>query len=357
VIVVGMSAESSTGRCGDSDHGRATEKTDSILWFGLFLSLRRSRRLSHRCQRQERQRKAAAGARPAHPESPAEDYAIALEWHVAIRLIAIDIDGTLLDGRSHLPEANSLAIQAAVARGVEVALVTGRRFTFALPVAEQIPAPLTMIVNNGALIRSKDGHTFERLLLPHGVARRLLVATQEFRLGTLVLFDRPRENQVIYELLDWSDPLRSGYWRRNIEYLAQVAPLEDCLTEDPIQVMFTGGFAHMREVAQRIQSLDFAQHYSVATTEYESKDFTLVDVLHPHVSKGAALRQWSARQGYSRESVMAIGDNWNDREMLEFAGLPVVMGNAVPDLRADGWHLTGTNDEAGVAQAIGRFVL
>jgi Cof subfamily protein (haloacid dehalogenase superfamily) len=276
---------------------------------------------------------------------------------VAIRLIAIDIDGTLLDSNSQIPLANQRAIAAAVERGIEVALVTGRRFTFALPVAQRIPSPLTMIVNNGALVRSKDGETFERLLLARDVAYRLLEATRDFRLGTLVLFDRARENQVIYERLDWSDPLRSGYWRRNREYIAEVVPLEDCLTEDPIQVMFTGGVVPMREVARRLASLEFARDYSVALTEYEERDFTLVDVLHPQVSKGATLRQWAQRRGYPRETVMAIGDNWNDRAMLEFAGLPVVMGNAVPKLRANGWHVTGTNDEAGVAQALDRFVL
>ncbi|HKM91215.1 MAG TPA: HAD hydrolase family protein, partial [Candidatus Acidoferrales bacterium] len=75
------------------------------------------------------------------------------------------------------------------------------------------------------------------------------------------------------------------------------------------------------------------------------------------VSKGTALRDWAERQGYARDEVMAIGDNFNDRQMLAFAGVPVVMGNSVSELRSDGWHLTGTNDQAGVAQAIERFAL
>jgi len=238
-----------------------------------------------------------------------------------------------------------------------VALVTGRRYTFAMPVAERIPAPLTMIVNNGALVRSKRGETFERQLLDRGSARRVLEATSDFRLGALVLFDRPRENQIIFELLDWADPSRTDYWRRNREYLSEIAHLEDCLTEDPIQVMYTGGVAQMRALAKRLAGSDFANEYSVQMTEYEAKDFTLLDVLHPEVSKGAALRGWAARQGYGSAEVMAIGDNFNDREMLGFAGTPVVMGNSVAELRANGWHVTGTNDEGGVAQAIERFAL
>jgi len=274
---------------------------------------------------------------------------------MAIRLIAIDIDGTLLDSTGQVPEANQRAIAAAVERGIEVALVTGRRYTFAMPVAERIPAALTMIVNNGALVRSKQGETYERLLLPRESARRVLEATTDFRLGALVLFDRPRENQIIFEQLDWADPSRTDYWRRNREYLTEVAHLEDCLTEDPIQVMYTGGVAHMRALAERLAGTGFSGQYSVQMTEYEAKNFTLLDVLHPAVSKGAALRGWTARQGYQSAEVMAIGDNFNDREMLEFAGVPVVMGNSVAELRSNGWHVTGTHDEAGVAQAIERF--
>ena len=276
---------------------------------------------------------------------------------MGIRLIAIDIDGTLLDSRGQVPEANQRAIAAAAARGIEVALVTGRRYTFARPVAERIPAPLTMIVNNGALVRTSEGETHHRLLLEREVARRLLEATTEFRMGTLVLFDRPRENQILYELLDWADPSRTDYWRRNREYLAEIAPLEDCLTEDPIQVMYTGGVERMRSLARHLAALDFAAHFSVQLTEYPARDFTLVDVLHPRVSKGATLEAWSARRGYQRSEVMAIGDNLNDVEMLSFAGRPVVMGNSVPELRADGWFVTATNDEAGVAAAIERFAL
>src|ERR1700738_4874109 len=95
-----------------------------------------------------------------------------------VRLIALDIDGTLLDSRWQISEANRAAIAEATRRGIEVALVTGRRYDFALPVAQQIDSPLTMIVNNGALVRTKDGKTLVRHLLPRNTALRVLEATQ-----------------------------------------------------------------------------------------------------------------------------------------------------------------------------------
>src|SRR5271169_1067192 len=100
---------------------------------------------------------------------------------MAIRLIALDIDGTLLDSRWQLPAANRAAIAEATRRGIEVALVTGRRYDFAMPVARQMDSPLTMIVNNGALIRSNDGHTHVRHLLPRSIAAQVLELTKPWR--------------------------------------------------------------------------------------------------------------------------------------------------------------------------------
>jgi hypothetical protein len=272
-------------------------------------------------------------------------------------MIALDIDGTLLDEHSQLPDANRDAVAAASARGIEIALVTGRRYDFAVPVAQQFPCPLTMIVNNGALVKSSTGETQLVKLLPVAVAARVLDEAFSFREMASVCFNRPRENQVIYERIDYEDPLRGAYFVRNREYLAEMTPLRDCLTEDPIQVMFTGYANQAREVEEFLSHLEFASDYSVATTIYETRDFGLVDVIAPGCSKGATLAEWVRKRGLQREDVMAIGDNLNDVEMLQYAGRPVVMGNSVPQLKTNGWYETLRNDECGVAAAIERFVL
>lgn len=276
---------------------------------------------------------------------------------MGVRLIAIDIDGTLLDSQWHLPEANLQAITQAVSLGVEVVLVTGRRFDFALPVARKLACPLTLIVNNGALIKSQDGTTHLRHLLSRTTARRVLEATADWRSGTAVVFDRARENQVILEILDWNDPPRREYFARNREFLAQVSPLQDCLVEDPIQVMLTGQVASLREAERVLNNVPFRNEFSLAVTVYEARDFSMIDVINPICSKGAALAEWASLRGLTRGEIMAIGDNHNDREMLGFAGVPVVMANGVPELKTLGWHETLTNDEGGVAAAIDRFIL
>lgn len=272
-----------------------------------------------------------------------------------VRLIALDIDGTLLDERSRLPEINRDAVAEAASRGIEVALVTGRRYDFATPIARQFPCPLTMIVNNGALVKSSAGDTHLVNLLDRGIAGRVLDAANGFRELASVCFNRPRKDQVIYERIDWQDPLRGGYFERNREYLAEMSPLQDCLTEDPIQVMFTGYANQVREVESFLSELPFADEFSLAMTVYDHRDFGLVDVIAAGCSKGATLAEWVRRRGWSREDVMAIGDNLNDLEMLQFAGLPVVMGNSVPELKNLGWRETLSNDQGGVAAAIALY--
>jgi hypothetical protein len=274
-----------------------------------------------------------------------------------IRLVAIDIDGTLLDSSWQLPDRNRDAICAAADAGVEVAVVTGRRYDFARPILGLLPCPVTAIVSNGAIVRSPDGATQLRHLLARAVAQSVLDATRAYRDGAAIIFDRPRDGQVVFERIDWTHPSRRGYAERNREFILEVEPLESALTEDPVQVMFNGSVAPMRSLVDLLRALPSSRGFTVAVTEYADRDFSLVDVLPAGCTKGATLAEWARRQGYGRDEVMALGDNLNDLEMLEAAGLPVVMGNAVPALLERGWAVTGTNDEAGVAAAIHRFVL
>ena len=269
-----------------------------------------------------------------------------------VRLIGIDIDGTLLDSTGRMPEANCTAIHDAVAAGVHIALATGRSYPFARPVADVLPPGISLIVSNGAVERRMDGSTLARRLLDRNVARSVLDGTRDQRHAAALIFDRDADRQVVYETMDWDHPGRQRYWSRNHSHIAQSVPLEDALIEDPIQVMFNGGVNDMRALFDRLRNELSA--CSILMTEYVSRDFSLVDVTSEEATKGRALA-WRAEQlGLGPDEVMAIGDNFNDVEMLEFAGHPVVMGNAVEDLRSRGWHVTGHQDDAGVAQAIRR---
>jgi Cof subfamily protein (haloacid dehalogenase superfamily) len=272
-----------------------------------------------------------------------------------IRLIGIDIDGTLLDRVGRLPEANRDAIRQAVISGVHVSLVTGRSYPFARPVAADLPPDVSLIVSNGAIERRFDGTTLARRMLDRGVAAHVLDRTRHHRDAAAVIFDRDEDRQIVFESMDWEHPGRRAYWTRNHSRIARAEPLEASLDEDPIQVMFNGGVQAMRALARELAEL--AGDFVVALTEYEHRDFSLVDITAPAATKGLALAWRAGQLGLAASEVMAIGDNFNDLGMLEYAGRPVVMGNAVAGLKTRGWHVTSHQDQAGVAEAIHRFVL
>jgi Cof subfamily protein (haloacid dehalogenase superfamily) len=272
-----------------------------------------------------------------------------------IRLIGIDVDGTLLDTRGQIPQANIDAIHDAVRAGIHVTLVTGRSYPFARPVAEPLPQSVTLIVSNGAVERAMDGSRAAQRLLDRRIARAVLDSTRPFRDLAALVFDRDAERQVIFETMDWEHPGRKAYWARNQSLIAQAVPLEEALVEDPIQVMFNGGVEAMRSLHSALHTQ--AEGFAVSLTEYVHRDFSLIDVTAPAATKGRALAWRAARLGLVPAEVMAVGDNFNDLEMLEFAGRPVVMGNATADMKSRGFPTVPTHDEDGLAVAIRRFAL
>lgn len=271
---------------------------------------------------------------------------------VAIRLIAIDIDGTLLDPKFQISAANLETLTRAHAESVEIALVTGRRHNFALPVANALGFDVTLISSNGAVTRSSTGELFHRDLLPADVVRRLLGYMSGFRGNTVLTFDREHKGAIVVESADELNLSIQRWMEKNAEYIEFVTPLEDAVIEDPIQAMFCGNIPRMSAAQKMLLDCDFADKFTVLRTQYDARNLCIVDILNQGCSKGHALERWAGHRGYAREEVMAIGDNFNDVEMLEFAGLPVLMGNACDELKQNGWLLTLGNDESGVAWAV-----
>jgi hypothetical protein len=275
-----------------------------------------------------------------------------------IKLIATDIDGTLLDSRGQIPEANAEAIKEAAERGIEIVIVTGRRFHPARAIAQRLPCEAHLIVSNGALVKSHTGETHLRSLLPISTARHVIEATADFRPCQGVIFDRPAERQVIFERIDWEGPFMGPYLRNHRLEVAEMAPLASCLDgEDPVEIMFIGTCEVIRAAQRTLEAHERRHEYTLALTEYEDRGMSMLDVLRRGVTKATALAAWAKLRGIGPHEVMAIGDNWNDREMLEFAGTPVIMGNAAPELKSLGWRVTLSNDDCGVAAAIRSYAL
>jgi len=270
----------------------------------------------------------------------------------SIRLLATDIDGTLLNPQFQISEGDLAALRRAHAAGIEIVPVTGRRHTFALPIAKQLGFDLWLISSNGAITRSLSGETFHRDLMPAAVCRQLCEAMQGFRGNTVLTFDRETRGAIVIERLDELGSSIRRWLEKNMAYIEFVVPIEKALVTDPVQSMFCGTVTRMAAALQALERSGMDGLVTILRTEYPERDLSMIDVLNAECSKGHALERWASYRGYRREEVMAVGDNHNDVEMLEFAGHPVIMGNACQELRDRGWRVTGGNHECGLAAAL-----
>jgi Cof subfamily protein (haloacid dehalogenase superfamily) len=274
----------------------------------------------------------------------------------SIRLLASDIDGTLLNPQFQIAACDLAAMRRAHHAGIEVVLVTGRRHIFAMPIAKQLGFDFWLISSNGAVTRSLAGETFHRDLMPREICRELCTAMQDFRGHTVLQFDKDTKGAIVLEHLDDLNSSIQRWLEKNMAYIEFVVPLERALVSDPVQAMFCGSMARMSEALAALQASGMGNRVTILRTEYPKRDLSMIDVLNTGCSKGHALERWAAHRGYRREEVMAIGDNHNDVEMLEFAGHPVIMGNACEELRGRGWSVTLGNDQCGVAAAIAELI-
>jgi hypothetical protein len=281
---------------------------------------------------------------------------VAKPFTPSIRLLASDIDGTLLNPQFQISADDLSALRRAHAAGIEIVLVTGRRHTFALPIAQQLGFDLWLISSNGAVTRSLAGETFHRDLMPRQTCRDLCTAMQDFRSHTVLTFDKGTKGAIVLEHLDDLNASIRRWLEKNMAYIEFVVPIENSLLSDPVQTMFCGSMSRMSEALQALEASGMDNRVTILRTEYPERDLSMIDVLNTGCSKGHALERWAAHRGYRRDQVMAIGDNHNDVEMLEFAGHPVIMGNACEELRGRGWSVTLGNDSCGVAAAVGEVV-
>lgn len=280
----------------------------------------------------------------------------------AMQLLAVDVDGTLLDSRHALPPRNAAALAAAARRGVRIVLATGRRFNFVRPIIAGLGCPCLVIASNGALVRvcgagGEPGEEWFRHCLPLETAGGVLAALRRYCDQAVVTLPEAPGRAELYMTPERLPPAPArrafaSWLESNREHLAFVAPLERCLTADPIQLMYGGGMAQVVAIGAELAAGPWGPRLTCLQTLYPQRDLGILDILDAGVDKGAALAAVAARQGVRPEAVLAIGDNYNDLGMLGFAGRAVLMGNAHAAMDRPGWARTADNDHAGVAQAV-----
>jgi 5-amino-6-(5-phospho-D-ribitylamino)uracil phosphatase len=274
-----------------------------------------------------------------------------------IRFLAVDLDGTLLNSRSEVSSANRQALVEAGARGVQILIVTGRRFHSAMQFVKHVPFPVTLISSNGARITDSCGEVQHRNFLPSEIARQILGAAPDYRPYAVAMFDIPGRGQVTMQDNAAADGPLGWYLRNSPEALAQVPDLEAAIRSDPVVVTFGGPPERLEPLETLLRNSPAAGLVNLTWTKYPTRNNSILDVMNLGCSKGAALSLWAARCSVQPSEVMAIGDNYNDLEMLRFAGYPIVMRNCTDGLDGNGWPVTLSNDEDGVAEAIRSYIL
>jgi len=301
----------------------------------------------------------------------------AMKERIHPRLIAIDLDGTLLHSGGYVSPRNRAALALAHAAGIEVVVATGRRHSFALQVLRELNLPTShaLVSSNGTVIRTIGSELLHRSHFSLETARWLVAHADEFRSTLVLTFDlvgtdgHDTRGALVCESYDDLNASIGRWMTSNRDYLAQVTPIEDALNAAaPIQMMLCGTIARM-DAAEALLSahpniaavgaLELPEtEITLHRTAYPDRDLTILDILPAGCSKASALTRLAALRGIEMSEVLAIGDNWNDVPMLEAAGSAVLMANAPADLLAlansdaRDWLIAAHHDDDGVAIAI-----
>ncbi|MGI6604715.1 MAG: Cof-type HAD-IIB family hydrolase [bacterium] len=260
------------------------------------------------------------------------------------RLLALDLDNTLLNAQGEISPGNRRAIQAAQAKGVAVTLATGRMYRSARVFAQDLGVVIPLITYNGALIKDNAGHIYLDRPVPLSAAAMALQVAREHDIHV---------NLFVRDEL-YTD--REDDWTERYRRFSRVEPhlvrrLEDYLTEPPNKVLFMG---HPEEIS-RVRPVLAERLGDSARLTTSSPRF--IEIIHPQVSKRSGLEYLLDTLGIRAEEMVVVGDNYNDLEMIDLAGLGVVVANAPPEVQARADYITARNTEDGVAQVIEKFIL
>jgi len=273
---------------------------------------------------------------------------------MAIKLIALDLDGTTLNDDKHISAANKAALEEAVEKGVNVVIATGRAFCALPEDVFKVKGIQYVLTSNGAAITDlRTGKTiYENCIAPAAVEEAVNVFRQhdfmvEAFTGGGAFIDRK-----IYDGMK-----ESQYGYRHIEYVLETRKPVDNIYEfilqnkehiENLNVVFE--YQEDRSMMRKIMG---AISDSTLTSAFDNN----LELGGATTSKAGALLELGRLLGVTADEMMAVGDSPNDMAMMEIAGMPVAVGNAKPEVKAIAKYISATNKEDGVAEAVRKFVL
>ena len=275
------------------------------------------------------------------------------------RLLALDIDGTILDPYGKLPTAVRAAIATARERGLWVVLCTGRRFRTALPWARELDLEGAIVVHNGSIVKDIDsGRTLHESYLPAEHYREVveflrhrgspLVYVDSFHEEIDILIDRASDQRVHAFQREYMDD--NGQYFRTVEDLVEVERRDVIMIStmaDEETLLRVRDEAHVR----------FGAEIRTHTLINKNYNGGILEFLSPASSKWIGLERIARDAGISPAEIVAVGDDTNDVEMIRHAGLGVAMQNAVDVVKDAADVVVRSNAEGGVAEAVERVLL
>lgn len=270
------------------------------------------------------------------------------------KLICIDIDGTLLNRNHQISNCTKRAIRAAMNRGYIVTLVTGRRYLSTVDYARELDLDLPLICyNGGAILHSRSGQLLHAASIPRDFAHKIVRAWTGVSVPVFV-YRYSMAPPDVYHQNDSDHPRVKTNLAAEGPNVATVENLLQAVTWDPLRIMTYGYKEATEQCYHQFQDLYRQEKSQVYFTA--DQDTRYLEVLPHEATKANGLRWLCEYYKLSPNQVVAFGDNYNDLDMLEWAGLGVAMGNAVPEAKAVADLVTADRDKDGVAQVLERLL-
>jgi len=261
------------------------------------------------------------------------------------KLVAMDVDGTLLNEKLEISPRTMEAIRKAKEQGIQVTLSTGRMYQSSLPFAQKMGLAIPLINYNGALIKhSVTGETYYHEPVPLPYAQEIIKMVDRMGLQVNVYLN---DNLYVEKINE-----RVEIYTNIAKVKAHaVGSLREFLQSSPTKMLVIGQAEQLAVLAEEIR-----RTLGNAVGITKSKAFFL-EIISPKVNKGQALKVLAEKLGIKREEVVAFGDNYNDVSMIEYAGLGVAMSNGPLEVQAKADLVALSNEEEGVADVIEKYVL
>lgn len=269
------------------------------------------------------------------------------------RLLAIDIDGTLVNSRNELTEATRAAVLRAKQAGIEIVLATGRRYSRALPLVEPLELNVPLVTASGALIkRAADHQTLYRAeFVPGALERCLEIVSAEGYEAVLYADTYDQGFDYYCPTLATRQPLLAEFFASNVGF-GRLSP--DLMARPPVGifagfVMGTRDEMRSLEVRLRRQLCDTLYVHVLRSPRYTGY---MCEIAPFGVSKWTGVCHLAESWGIGAEEICAAGDDVNDIPMIAAAGLGVAMGNALDEVKAVADRIAPTHDEDGLVQVV-----